>query len=218
VLTDYDRLATFVPNLAQCERVGGAPPGRIRIRQRGCSQVGDVFWSEQHIRNQSCKYPALERQVPVQMYVHDDGTRPSPGMFCDPACQCHIEARAQDPTLDTIETTACDCEPLRMITDAMTKTGDAVAAGGVGAAGGAGAGAAGGGTRSALHPGRGRLQGAPHACLPQLYPSNRGCTTACWGAAIEPSPVVVEDARDSLNDQLLYGALPCSGVIASIRS
>ena len=42
VLTDYDRLANFVPNLAQCERVGGAPPGRIRIRQRGCSQVRNM--------------------------------------------------------------------------------------------------------------------------------------------------------------------------------
>ena len=50
-----------------------------------------------------------------------------------------------------------------MITNVMTNTGDAVAAGGVGAAGGAGAGAAGGGAGGALHPGRGRLQGAARA-------------------------------------------------------
>ena len=47
VLTDYDRLAEFVPNLAHCERVGGAPPGRIRLRQRGCSQVRTVTLVEQ---------------------------------------------------------------------------------------------------------------------------------------------------------------------------
>lgn len=43
VLTDWDRLADFVPNLAHCERIGGAPPGRIWIRQRGCSQVGSLW-------------------------------------------------------------------------------------------------------------------------------------------------------------------------------
>ena len=109
MLTDYDRLATFVPNLAQCERVGGAPPGRIRIRQRGCSQVGDVFWSEQHIRNQSCQYPASSSMY-LCRYLHDDDTKPSSGLFSNPACHCRTEARAQDPTLDTNQITACDYE------------------------------------------------------------------------------------------------------------
>lgn len=39
VVTDYERLAEFIPNLARCDRVPGAPPGRIRLRQLGCSQA-----------------------------------------------------------------------------------------------------------------------------------------------------------------------------------
>jgi hypothetical protein len=38
VLTDYEALPTFVPNLERCERLPGAPPGRTLLRQRGCSQ------------------------------------------------------------------------------------------------------------------------------------------------------------------------------------
>ena len=38
VLTDYDKLADFVPNLLACERTPCPNPGRIRLRQRGCSQ------------------------------------------------------------------------------------------------------------------------------------------------------------------------------------
>ena len=38
VLTDYDSLADFVPNLLACERTPCPNPGRIRLRQRGCSQ------------------------------------------------------------------------------------------------------------------------------------------------------------------------------------
>lgn len=40
VVTDYERLAEFIPNLAQCKRLPGAPRGRIHLRQRGCSQGG----------------------------------------------------------------------------------------------------------------------------------------------------------------------------------
>ena len=38
VLTDYDKLADFVPNLLACERMPCPNPRRIRLRQRGCSQ------------------------------------------------------------------------------------------------------------------------------------------------------------------------------------
>lgn len=38
VLTDYDKLADFVPNLLACERMSCPNSGRIRLRQRGCSQ------------------------------------------------------------------------------------------------------------------------------------------------------------------------------------
>ena len=38
VLTDYDKLADFVPNLLACERTPCPNPRRIRLRQRGCSQ------------------------------------------------------------------------------------------------------------------------------------------------------------------------------------
>lgn len=38
VLTDYEALPSFIPNLERCERLANAPPGRIRLRQLGCSQ------------------------------------------------------------------------------------------------------------------------------------------------------------------------------------
>ena len=42
VLTDYDHLADFVPNLDSCERLPGGRPTRYRLRQHGCSQ--SLFW------------------------------------------------------------------------------------------------------------------------------------------------------------------------------
>lgn len=39
VLTDYERLAEFVPNLESCERLPPRTPGRLLLRQRGCSQA-----------------------------------------------------------------------------------------------------------------------------------------------------------------------------------
>lgn len=42
VLTGYNTLADFVPNLDICERVSGAPPGKQRLRQRACSQ--SLYW------------------------------------------------------------------------------------------------------------------------------------------------------------------------------
>ena len=33
VLTDYERLAEFVPNLERCERLPRGPNGRVRLRQ-----------------------------------------------------------------------------------------------------------------------------------------------------------------------------------------
>lgn len=42
MLTNYNSLAEFIPNLDLCERVVGAPPGRQRLRQRACSQ--GVYW------------------------------------------------------------------------------------------------------------------------------------------------------------------------------
>lgn len=38
VLTNYNKLASFVPNLEHCERVSGAPPGKQRLLQRASSQ------------------------------------------------------------------------------------------------------------------------------------------------------------------------------------
>ena len=42
MLTSYNTLADFVPNLDICERVSGAPPGKQRLRQRACSQ--SLYW------------------------------------------------------------------------------------------------------------------------------------------------------------------------------
>lgn len=42
VLTNYERLADFVPNLEACERLPSPRPGRVLMRQRGCSQ--GVLW------------------------------------------------------------------------------------------------------------------------------------------------------------------------------
>jgi hypothetical protein len=42
VLTNYNSLAEFVPNLDLCERVAGAPVGKQRLRQRACSQ--SLYW------------------------------------------------------------------------------------------------------------------------------------------------------------------------------
>ena len=42
VITDYDHLADFVPNLVTSERLPPTAPGRIHLRQVGCSQ--SVFW------------------------------------------------------------------------------------------------------------------------------------------------------------------------------
>ena len=33
MLTDYERLAEFVPNLERCERLPRGPNGRVRLRQ-----------------------------------------------------------------------------------------------------------------------------------------------------------------------------------------
>ena len=38
MLTNYNQLASFVPNLEHCERLPGAPPGKQRILQQACSQ------------------------------------------------------------------------------------------------------------------------------------------------------------------------------------
>jgi hypothetical protein len=38
VLTDYEALPSFVPNLERCERLPNPPPGRVLLRQRACSQ------------------------------------------------------------------------------------------------------------------------------------------------------------------------------------
>ena len=42
VITDYDHLAEFVPNLVSSKRVASSKPGAIHLRQVGCSQ--SVFW------------------------------------------------------------------------------------------------------------------------------------------------------------------------------
>ena len=42
VITDYDHLADFVPNLVVSERLPTNVTGRVHLRQIGCSQ--SVFW------------------------------------------------------------------------------------------------------------------------------------------------------------------------------
>ncbi len=42
VITDYDHLADFVPNLIASKRLPTTTPGRIHLQQLGCSQ--SVFW------------------------------------------------------------------------------------------------------------------------------------------------------------------------------
>ena len=42
VITDYDHLADFVPNLVSSKRIPSSKPGVIHLRQLGCSQ--SVFW------------------------------------------------------------------------------------------------------------------------------------------------------------------------------
>lgn len=38
MLTDYDKLVEFVPNLEVCEKLPGGSATRYRLRQQGCSQ------------------------------------------------------------------------------------------------------------------------------------------------------------------------------------
>lgn len=42
VITDYDHLADFVPNLVSSKRIPSSKPGKIHLKQLGCSQ--SVFW------------------------------------------------------------------------------------------------------------------------------------------------------------------------------
>ncbi len=42
VITDYDHLADFVPNLIASKRLPTTTPGHIHLQQLGCSQ--SVFW------------------------------------------------------------------------------------------------------------------------------------------------------------------------------
>lgn len=42
MLTDYERLPEFVPNLESCVQEPCGRSGRKRLRQRGCSQ--SLFW------------------------------------------------------------------------------------------------------------------------------------------------------------------------------
>lgn len=42
VITDYDHLADFVPNLVSSKRVPSSKPGSIHLKQLGCSQ--SIFW------------------------------------------------------------------------------------------------------------------------------------------------------------------------------
>lgn len=85
-----------------------------------------------------------------------------------------------------------------MITNVMTNTGDAVAAGGVGAAGGAGAGAAGGGAGGALHPDPGRLQGAPRAfdAVPMHLSVHAEAHWVCSSAAVARVGITPHDGLD----------------------
>jgi ribosome-associated toxin RatA of RatAB toxin-antitoxin module len=39
VLTEYERLPEFIPNLEECRRLSTSAPGRIRLLQRACSQA-----------------------------------------------------------------------------------------------------------------------------------------------------------------------------------
>eukprot|EP00884_Botryococcus_braunii_P019796 jgi/Botrbrau1/64/Bobra.0022s0057.1 len=72
VLTDYDRLANFVPNLEACERILEAPPGRVRLRQRASSQT--LYWrlqAEALLELQEIRKPMGRRELHFVMLEGD---------------------------------------------------------------------------------------------------------------------------------------------------
>jgi hypothetical protein len=72
VLTDYERLPEFVPNLESCERLPSAVPGRSCIRQRGCSQ--STLWrieAEAVLEIQEKRLPLGCRELQFRMLEGD---------------------------------------------------------------------------------------------------------------------------------------------------
>lgn len=72
VLTNYERLADFVPNLESCERLPSPRTGRVWIRQRGCSQ--GVLWrleAEAVIAVEEVRLPLGRREARFNMVDGD---------------------------------------------------------------------------------------------------------------------------------------------------
>ncbi|KAL4425806.1 hypothetical protein ABPG75_009822 [Micractinium tetrahymenae] len=72
VLTNYERLAEFVPNLESCERLPSLRAGKVLLRQRGCSQ--GVLWrleAEALLEVEEARLPLGRREARFSMLEGD---------------------------------------------------------------------------------------------------------------------------------------------------
>ncbi|KAL4445809.1 hypothetical protein ABPG77_009008 [Micractinium sp. CCAP 211/92] len=72
VLTNYERLADFVPNLESCERLPSQRAGKVLLRQRGCSQ--GVLWrleAEALLEVEEVRLPLGRREARFSMLEGD---------------------------------------------------------------------------------------------------------------------------------------------------
>jgi len=72
VLTNYEALPTFVPNLERCERLPSPKPGVVRLRQIGCSQ--SILWrleAEAVLELQEIEKSSLRKEVKFHMTQGD---------------------------------------------------------------------------------------------------------------------------------------------------
>lgn len=72
VLTDFETLPNFVPNLEKCDRLPNPPPGKVLLRQRGCSQ--GALWrleAEAVLEVEEVKGPLGRREARFRMIEGD---------------------------------------------------------------------------------------------------------------------------------------------------
>ena len=99
VLTSYNKLADFVPNLDLCERMPGAPPGKQRLRQRACSQ--SLYWrlqAEAILDLQMVERPLGRRELHFTM-VEGDFQVSADWRQSDILCHDFLEKAARVPQM-----------------------------------------------------------------------------------------------------------------------
>ena len=103
VITDYDNLADFVPNLVVSEQIPSNVTGRIRLHQIGCSQ--SVFWRLEAEAVLECvevhkamgakelRFKAIEGDFQVTIaYLAAQNCPPAP-LFAASNFSCHLACK-----------------------------------------------------------------------------------------------------------------------------